>query len=269
MNRYYGAGMGRFMSPDPYNSANFGEPQSWNRYAYSYGDPINYLDPSGRSPCGSSWYIANGVISVTVFDCGETFDVLPGDIGATTVEDGASEKGIHATAPSPIQVGRPLGSFNLGSSKVTTLAQARAVLKLELQNLSPNCRKVLPPIRTLVTYSLNVGYWDARPSADGATTISSAIPGYKQPGTFQSTVGDSYAVTLVDGNGNPTQNIDLGSAFFNATAARQGLTLLHELLHYATGLGDQAFDSKYGIVGQNGDNASSALTAWLSHDCKN
>jgi RHS repeat-associated protein len=270
VNRYYAAGMGRFMSADPYNSSNVGAPQSWNRYAYSYGDPINYLDPSGRSPCGSSWNTANGVISVTVFDCAKTFDVLPGDIGATTVEDGATEKEIpHPSGLVP--VGRPLGSYNLGSSKVTTITQAHNVLKLELQNLSPNCRKVLPPMRTLVADSLAVVYWDARPSAYGSITISDAIPGYSWSGTFQNTVGSFYAVDLLDGNGIPTQNIDLGSAFFDATAARQGLTLLHELLPYETGPNHQQFDEdpKDKIAIQNGDNASSALTAWLSNDCKN
>ncbi|MBX3265700.1 MAG: hypothetical protein KF831_03250 [Acidobacteria bacterium] len=39
---------GRWTSPDPYKgSMNIGDPQSFNRYAYVSGDPVNFIDPSG------------------------------------------------------------------------------------------------------------------------------------------------------------------------------------------------------------------------------
>jgi len=48
MNRYYNSIWGRFLSPDPsWSSANPGNPQSWNRYAYVLGDPISRRDRSG------------------------------------------------------------------------------------------------------------------------------------------------------------------------------------------------------------------------------
>jgi len=47
-NRYYSNAYGRFMTPDPfYGSANVRSPQSWNRYAYVWDDPVNSHDPSG------------------------------------------------------------------------------------------------------------------------------------------------------------------------------------------------------------------------------
>jgi RHS repeat-associated protein len=47
-NRYYSNGSGRFMTPDPAtSSASPQDPQSWNRYAYVIGDPVNRNDPSG------------------------------------------------------------------------------------------------------------------------------------------------------------------------------------------------------------------------------
>jgi RHS repeat-associated protein len=47
--RYYNGQWGRFTSPDPYKaSASTTNPQSWNRYAYVEGDPINYYDPKGH-----------------------------------------------------------------------------------------------------------------------------------------------------------------------------------------------------------------------------
>src|ERR1035438_7870539 len=44
--RYYAVGMGRFNTPDPYMaSGGPADPRSWNRYAYTRGDPINRKDP--------------------------------------------------------------------------------------------------------------------------------------------------------------------------------------------------------------------------------
>jgi RHS repeat-associated protein len=51
-NRYYSNAYGRFMTPDPYQaSGGPSHPQSWNRYAYTRGDPVNRFDPSGADDC--------------------------------------------------------------------------------------------------------------------------------------------------------------------------------------------------------------------------
>jgi RHS repeat-associated protein len=69
--RYYSNQFGRFMTPDPYKpSASTTSPQTWNRYGYSWSDPINMLDPTGLVACGSATTISDdGVIHVTVYDC--------------------------------------------------------------------------------------------------------------------------------------------------------------------------------------------------------
>jgi RHS repeat-associated protein len=47
-NRYYSNTLGRFLTPDPKRrSARLGDPGTWNRYAYSWDDPVNRYDPSG------------------------------------------------------------------------------------------------------------------------------------------------------------------------------------------------------------------------------
>jgi len=55
-NRYYSNAYGRFMTPDPYQAMAKGandpkNPQSWNRYEYVLGDPVNRIDPTGRDSC--------------------------------------------------------------------------------------------------------------------------------------------------------------------------------------------------------------------------
>jgi RHS repeat-associated protein len=51
-NRYYSTFIARFTTPDPYRaSGGPADPQSWNRYSYTRGDPVNRADPSGLLDC--------------------------------------------------------------------------------------------------------------------------------------------------------------------------------------------------------------------------
>jgi RHS repeat-associated protein len=46
--RYYSSAQGRFISVDPaIESASGTTPQSWNRYAYAFNNPLRYVDPLG------------------------------------------------------------------------------------------------------------------------------------------------------------------------------------------------------------------------------
>ena len=52
MNRYYSAGLGRFLSVDPYGGSGVTtDPGSWNRFSYAQGDPVNENDSRGLSGC--------------------------------------------------------------------------------------------------------------------------------------------------------------------------------------------------------------------------
>ncbi|MCW5977831.1 MAG: RHS repeat-associated core domain-containing protein [Bryobacteraceae bacterium] len=51
-NRYFSSTIGRFLSADPYGgSGTVKDPQSWNRYGYVQGDPVNGNDPGGLTTC--------------------------------------------------------------------------------------------------------------------------------------------------------------------------------------------------------------------------
>jgi RHS repeat-associated protein len=56
--RYYNSNVGRLMSPDPIViSPELGNPQSWNKYSYSFNNPLGAVDPDGAWP----YYIHNEI----------------------------------------------------------------------------------------------------------------------------------------------------------------------------------------------------------------
>jgi len=48
--RWYSPGLGRFVSPDSIIPQP-GNPQAWDRYAYTYSNPVRNVDPSGHRAC--------------------------------------------------------------------------------------------------------------------------------------------------------------------------------------------------------------------------
>ena len=55
MNRYYSAGLGRFLTVDPASGgASPRNPERWNKFAFGEGDPVNRFDPSGNEDCTPS-----------------------------------------------------------------------------------------------------------------------------------------------------------------------------------------------------------------------
>lgn len=52
--RYYGSYLNRFASADTIVPDHV-NPQAWNRYSYSYNNPVNYVDPTGHDPLNDQW----------------------------------------------------------------------------------------------------------------------------------------------------------------------------------------------------------------------
>jgi RHS repeat-associated protein len=297
--RYYASAYGRFTTVDPDgSSANPKRPISWNRYIYASDDPVNRNDPSGRIDCWS-WYqfLINTTDDIpdssTLGNCegGESaawleFDPcsinsdllaslnadLSCDVAPPSCYDASSDAcagGGGSGAPSAAQGGGAGASGApavLSSFSFTQLqTQATAALNYELNNLGPNCDKVLP-VGTLQSDEsfTPLTFWNA--TTQGSTPAS--LLGGTNGGTIGSYFGrGQYAVILNGTGGSFINQVVLGANFYSDPSS-QGLTLLHELLHFALQEGDAAIDRSFGInIGVEG--ASGSFSKWLANDCNN
>jgi RHS repeat-associated protein len=83
--RYYDANVGRFTSRDTW-SGNYNSPHSLNRWNYTNGNPINYIDPSGHNgiPTGGVIAYCFGIAVVVVVD-GPSLEILCALMAATII----------------------------------------------------------------------------------------------------------------------------------------------------------------------------------------
>ena len=77
--RFYASSYGRFNTADPYMaSAGPSDPGSWNRYAYTGGDPVNRADPRGTCDLAvSGWGFNDGWFAYTSCDASLASDINP------------------------------------------------------------------------------------------------------------------------------------------------------------------------------------------------
>ena len=80
--------------------------------------------------------------------------------------------------------------------------------------------------------------------------------------------GPSLTKVMRSDTANAVKNLDPTQRNNSIYLFTQGTVLVHELLHYATQLGDDAFVKAYGIVPQH-ESSSSAISRWLQDDCQN
>ncbi len=87
--RYYGVGTGRYWTVDPAGTrVKLGNPMSWNHYAYTLADPINFHDPVGKS-----YECVDGSDDCEDDDCGDALSPC----AASQDEGGDSGDGDSAT----------------------------------------------------------------------------------------------------------------------------------------------------------------------------
>ena len=238
-NRYHSSAYGRFMTPDPYtNSGRSDDPQSWNRYAYVSGDPVNNHDPGGlfarpaqpeegtygNNSCGDGW----------IFDAS-----LSGPCGNNTcfAVDGFTQSpspscalASRGGAPSPPPLAKACKGTN-GAGKAGTLyfclhqsGNDWNELGSDLKSLKkalakdPNCDKLLTS-GDLSMSDINDVLSDPSRYFTLANLIS-APNGNRLSGTTNDLIGPASMV--------------LQAGLFSGTNTFQAeLTILHEMAHYA------------------------------------
>jgi RHS repeat-associated protein len=268
--RYYVSTFGRFTTADRYPTAaqyvnNPASPQTWNRYSYVVGDPINLFDPfgtAGRSTCGhpSGLPISEPPIS-------------PGT-------EGAADPGGYYCIPDEPQG----GGGNSFQDTMRTSAQSA------LDSLGAGCKKALE------------SHWDTTHDAtsiwakagsdlfmDGRDPAVSNAPvysiGYDPLDTR--TIGDllisAAAVVGQNPNGTPNNKIVIGKKFYSVPDANwkdlglegtpsltawQNQVLVHEVLHTYAGQGDVELAKTLGLGNfDSAQAASAALNLYILSDC--
>lgn len=95
--RFYNPQVGRFLSTDPVDSAIPTSPQSWNKYGYALGNPVNVIDPDGQVPILA--FVAAGVVGGLIFGAEAASD--PESADAPTIK---STDGMKAFAASSVVI---------------------------------------------------------------------------------------------------------------------------------------------------------------------
>jgi RHS repeat-associated protein len=110
--RYYKPLFARFLSPDPQRGSALA-PATWNRYAYAAGNPLRYMDPTGRYLCsdtarcksfeGARQATLNSSSASAKMKAAASAWGALGEDNGITVKFGSNPKGKAATGPLRMQ----------------------------------------------------------------------------------------------------------------------------------------------------------------------
>jgi hypothetical protein len=111
--------------------------------------------------------------------------------------------------------------------------------------------------------------YDGRPTSPGSGRSQNDIVGNGVGVSLATTVQSNIAVTLQDNQGRYIGAVILGRDYYGDPNRSQPDTLLHEALHFALGMGDEALERYLAQFGfKNTDPYSTHdITRWLERDC--
>jgi len=253
LNRYYDPARGRFTTPDPAASGDISRPSSWNRYAYTEGDPVNFNDPEGLFIANPWYQTGQNWMSFFLFWGGPR------------------------TVPRPLPLD-PLGERGWAAkvdSKTNTWA--RSILSDRFISFQgSNCDKVFAGVDKSYTSggfmseAQNVNFYAAAKAPYSNWSQDDVSGNGDSTTSLVASLGNSTAATITNGI-VPAILIGSGSLKGNVDVKITGDTLLHELLHAYTGWDDTTIYSKFsqsGLVDPK-DGFTSAISRWIGTDCKN
>ena len=238
VNRYYSSQWGRFMSPDSYSgSVSLGNPQSWNRYAYVGGDPVNGNDPFGLFLSGPG-----------------APDDTPGQVWAYDPTDDnwmALALMFGGCRPHPLPLD-PLDASGGGVPRLLTVRNVQKsgkeyntvakTLQNILDSIDPDCLAYLQSGgNNLSDYVAGLLSNSLLAVADFAANLAAFT------GTFGTDLAPGTAAIVVNNNGaffNGDYTVDQG-AIQGGTAKADVFIMLHELGH---ALGANEFQNDYNNI---------------------
>jgi RHS repeat-associated protein len=257
MHRYYSSQIARFTTPDPYMaSGGPANPQSWNRYAYVMGDPVNLSDTDGLMP-----KCVTGATAEPFDDSGCMMWILwlnksinePGTPAGDRLDHGAPDR----------QGGRntsPLVAAATGWQYLTSIWSDCLGL------FSQDARFSTSKLKGLLTNTSSQGgitWWDTRYSTVANQTVGS-VTNTGNRTMLKDFVGDASAKVIPG-----TSNVVLGLTWHTEeTQTQQVATSIHEALHVLFNQSDSwlkgwlmNFGFKPAGVG-TGD-----ISDWIATDC--
>jgi hypothetical protein len=239
--------MGRFLTPDPKRkSARPSSPGSWNRYAYTYGDPVNHVDKKGLDPDkGDSGSCDQDDPDYDPDLCGD--DTGGGDDGDD--EDPQSQNVTMSQATQTSLLNNAL------EYALELLEQPGCTLAL-FNGVQPGQLAPAQVLQNLYT-SGNITYGYIGDNSTGATTVPLVTATPDDPNATPSGV-----VTLND---------NLYGLWDMQSAAQEAVTLIHELGHvYAImyGAGSTAISADNSTTAA-GIAASGANQSLVTQKCLN
>jgi hypothetical protein len=256
LTRYYNSQVGRFHTPDPdASSPRLKRPQSWNRYAYVEGQPVNAFDPDGRKLL----IIGQDCQSFDVF---EEFEIFCFDVSVDV-------EAPYYPAPTPGGGGNSNAAFSAAQA-----AFKRVAADLSKKTFSKNCERDLAALKVTDSQVHNGAGSAVFLNGVGNQTplknlyATSPVAGVRQAGlSLTGTVGSfitsnpgTVAVAQLGGN-----DIYLNSSLINPSDYyTDAATALHEILHNITGLTDPDIQR---LLGLPETNVSNNKTQKLLKDC--
>jgi hypothetical protein len=261
------------MTPDPYMAGgatkgsvnNPGDPGSWNRYAYTRGDPVNRADPSGTCDLQISFWGDDAFYT----NCDPSLGL---DFNPSAYAQCMATPGCYTPLPEGGNPSLAAAQYfpALSASQRQTYNNAVDSAMQDINNMGPQCDTALagygiPSLSSVISSS-----------QVGASVFNGQGSGYPQPQGNGTTVGQFFAANQASvaaevinfGVANASLNVEfLGPAFYNPGLAgvpnanylqAQAFMVLHEAIHLVTGVGDTAF---------GGSNGSKLLTNLLVKNC--
>ena len=226
MFRRYNRWHARFDQPDPYEgSYDLSDPQSFNRYSYTQGDPVNFVDPSGLLDYFiPAWQNGWGqAMSPTLYFLNQAMQDFVADYNWFASED---EGYVEFDGFQPISFGYG-GSKNPDKYIASAVDRARAILSTKnpcSDFFGDNAVKALNTLEAILTR----GY----PNGPGDTKLGIQQSGpqtvYGQPVEYR-----SYQKAVIN-NAGPFFNLNSTTrigGYGPGSNRSQVLQLLHEVAH--------------------------------------